>query len=146
MRGRAIRLSVARRMVIDLLYFAAAVPSIPVQRPMSLGPLAAARAACRDRPQWTAIFAKGYALVAREFPDLRRAYLKIPWPHHRRTAKKRDELAPFHSITSSALVSSVGGTVRPSALAVLTLMANSNLVGTCTGSSAGFAPWRMRST
>src|SRR5674476_1417868 len=81
MRGRAIRLSVARRMVIDLLHFAAAVPSIPVQRPMSLGPLAAARAACRDRPQWTAIFAKGYALVAREFPDLRRAYLKIPWPH-----------------------------------------------------------------
>src|SRR5450756_947415 len=81
MRGRAIRLSIARRMVIDLLYFAAAVPSIPVQRPMSLGPLAAARAACRDRPQWTAIFAKGYALVAREFPDLRRAYLKIPWPH-----------------------------------------------------------------
>jgi hypothetical protein len=68
-------------MVIDLLHFATAVPSIPVQRPMSLGPLAAARAACRDRPQWTAIFAKGYALVAREFPDLRRAYLKIPWPH-----------------------------------------------------------------
>jgi hypothetical protein len=81
MRGRAIRLSIARRMVIDLLHFATAVPSIPVQRPMSLGPLAAARAACRDRPQWTAIFAKGYALVAREFPDLRRAYLKIPWPH-----------------------------------------------------------------
>ena len=81
MRGRAIRLSVPRRMVIDLLYFAAAVPTIPVQRRMSIRPVAAARAACRERPRWTAIFAKAYALVAREFPDLRRAYIKIPWPH-----------------------------------------------------------------
>ena len=81
MRGRAIRLSVPRRMVIDLLHFATVVPTVPVQRRMSIGPVAAARAACQDRPRWTAIFAKGYALVAREFPDLRRAYLKIPWPH-----------------------------------------------------------------
>jgi hypothetical protein len=47
---------------------------------MSLGPLVAARATCRERPRWTAIFTKGYALTAREFPDLRRAYLKFPWP------------------------------------------------------------------
>jgi hypothetical protein len=81
MRGRAIRLSVPRRIVGDLLHFAAAVPSVPVQRRMSIGPLVAARTACRDRPRWTVIFAKAYALVAREFPELRRAYLKIPWPH-----------------------------------------------------------------
>lgn len=68
-------------MVIDLLHFAVAVPTVPVQRRMSLGPLVAARAACRERPRWTAIFAKGYALVAREFPHLRRAFIKIPWPH-----------------------------------------------------------------
>jgi hypothetical protein len=80
MRGRAIRLSRPQRTVLDLLYFATAVPTIPVQRRMSLGPLVAARAACRERPRWTAIFAKGYALTAREFPDLRRAYLKFPWP------------------------------------------------------------------
>jgi hypothetical protein len=29
-------------------------------------------------------------------------------------AEQRDELAPYHSITSSARASSVGGTVRPS--------------------------------
>ena len=81
MRGKAIRLSVARRIVIDLLHFAVAVPTVPVQRRMSLGPLAAARAACRERPRWTAIFTKAYALVAREFPELRRAYVKILWPH-----------------------------------------------------------------
>ena len=40
-------------------------------------------------------------------------------PRRRRAAEKRDELAPPHSITSSARASSVGGTSRPSALAVL---------------------------
>ena len=64
----------------------------------------------------------------------------------RRAAEQRDELAPPHSITSSARASSDGGTSRPSALAVLRLMTNSNLVGACTGKSAGFSPLRMRST
>ena len=42
--------------------------------------------------------------------------------HARRAAEQRDELAPPHSITSSARASSVGGTSRPSALAVLRLI------------------------
>ena len=33
-----------------------------------------------------------------------------------RAAEQRDELAPLHSITSSARASSVGGMVRPSAI------------------------------
>src|SRR5262249_23752228 len=40
-------------------------------------------------------------------------------PRGRRAADKRDELAPLHSITSSAIASSLSGMVRPSALAVL---------------------------
>src|SRR5689334_15860543 len=48
-------------------------------------------------------------------------------------AEQRDELAPLHSITSSARASNVGGTVRPSALAVCRLMTNSNLVDCKTG-------------
>src|SRR5262249_53396143 len=67
-------------------------------------------------------------------------------PRGHRGAKKRDERAALHSITSSAMASSDGGTVRPSAFAVLTLMTSSNLVGVCTGRSAGFSPLRMRST
>ncbi len=81
MRGRAIPLSIHRRMVIDLLYFARGIPTVPVQKRMSLAPLVAARAACRERPRWTAIFTKAYSLLAQEFPELRRAYVKIPWPH-----------------------------------------------------------------
>src|SRR5215831_11617610 len=48
-----------------------------------------------------------------------------------------------HSITSSASASSLSGTVRPSALAVLRLTVSSNLVGCITGNSAGFAPLRI---
>src|SRR5438132_6046348 len=66
-------------------------------------------------------------------------------PRSRRAAEQCDELAPPHSITSSARASSVGGTSRPIAFAVLRLITNSNLVGPWTGSSPGFSPLRMRS-
>ena len=61
----------------------------------------------------------------------------------RRAAEQRDELAAFHSITSSARASSVGGTVRPNVLAVSALMTSSNLLACTTGRSAGFVPLRM---
>src|ERR1700746_3284523 len=51
-----------------------------------------------------------------------------------------------HSITSSALASRAIGTLKPNALAVLRLMANSYFVGCCTGKSDGFSPFRIRST
>src|SRR4051812_32639859 len=49
-----------------------------------------------------------------------------------------------HSITSSARARSVGGTVKPSAFAVLRLMTNSNFTDCMTGSSLGLSPLRMR--
>jgi hypothetical protein len=52
----------------------------------------------------------------------------------------------LYSITSSARVSSVGGTMMPSAFAVFKLMTSSNLVGCSTGRSAGFAPLKILST
>ena len=80
MRGRSIALSKPRRLVIDLLHFAREVPSLPVQKRMQLAEVVAARKACHERPQWSAIFIKAYALVAQEMPVLRRAYIKAPWP------------------------------------------------------------------
>jgi hypothetical protein len=67
-------------MVGDLLHFAVKVPSIPVQRCISVARASKARAACGNRPRWTAIFVKGYAVVANEFPEIRRAYVELPWP------------------------------------------------------------------
>src|SRR5262249_1706082 len=77
----------------------------------------------------------------------RRDRLLLPahreWPCRSRTAEQRDELAPVaHSITSSAATSSVCGTVRPSILAVETLITSSNFDDCTTGRSAGFAPLR----
>jgi hypothetical protein len=51
-----------------------------------------------------------------------------------------------YSITSSAWTSNEGGMVMPSALAVFMLITSSNLVGCCTGRSAGLAPLRILST
>src|SRR5262249_19682311 len=59
-------------------------------------------------------------------------------------SEKRDECAPPHSITSSARASRLGGTVRPSAFAVLRLITISIFVARWTGRSAGFSPLRMR--
>jgi len=67
-------------------------------------------------------------------------------PYRSHAPEQTDELAPPHSITSSARASSVGGTVRPSARAVGRLMTSSNLLGCTTGKSAGLAPLRMRPT
>ena len=50
-----------------------------------------------------------------------------------------------YSITSSAVASNAGGTVRPSAFAALRLITISNLVGSWTGSSLGFSPLSIRS-
>src|SRR5947209_7759177 len=59
-------------------------------------------------------------------------------PCRGRAADKANELAPSHSITSSARASGVGGTSSPSALAAWRLIASRYLVGVCTGRSAGF--------
>ena len=67
-------------------------------------------------------------------------------PSDGRAAEQRDELAPLHSMTSSARPSSGIGTVRPSALAVLRLMTSVYFSACCTGRSLGLAPLRMRST
>src|SRR5262249_20704911 len=68
----------------------------------------------------------------RERPCSRRAARE--WPAGRGAADERDECAALHhSITSSAIASSVGGTVRPSALAAFRLITSSNLVDCTTG-------------
>jgi len=80
MRGRVIKLSASRRLVGDLMRFSIRVPRVTVQRRMNLAPLMKARMSQTPRPSWTAIFLKGYALLAREVPELRRAYVKLPRP------------------------------------------------------------------
>ena len=63
-----------------------------------------------------------------------------------RASEQRDELAPFHSITSSVRNRSDSGIVTPSALAVVRLMTRSNFVGCSTGMSDGLVPRKILST
>src|SRR5262249_32647583 len=67
-------------------------------------------------------------------------------PRDCRATKEGDELAPSHSITSSARSRKASGIVRPIALAVVRLTTSSNFVGCSTGISAGFVPRRILST
>jgi hypothetical protein len=80
-RGHKIALSLPRRFICDLVHFAKQVPSVPVQRSMHLAELNYARAAASPKPSWCSIFTKALAIVAAERPELRRAYLRFPWPH-----------------------------------------------------------------
>ncbi len=79
-------------------------------------------------------------------------FIAVPNSVNRPTSKSRRNLALCclskfrldYSITSSARASSVAGTSRLSAFAVLRLITSSYLVGWSTGKSAGLAPLRIR--
>ena len=81
MRGRWFPLSLPRRMMADAMHFALGVPSVVVQRKLTLAPVVAARNAGGRQVPWSAIVTKAYAITANEFPELRRVYLKLPVPH-----------------------------------------------------------------
>jgi hypothetical protein len=78
--GRSKSVSPFRRLVADMMHFGQQVPAVTASRVMDLRPLRAAHAACVAAPAWTVVFARAYALLSRDNPVLRRAYLKWPWP------------------------------------------------------------------
>src|SRR5205807_1292132 len=77
-RGRRLALSPARKMVLEILHHGRKVPALPLSKVMCLGDLVSARAAGAF-VSWTAIFMKGYGLVAQQHPELRRAFIAYPW-------------------------------------------------------------------
>jgi hypothetical protein len=79
MDGRRIALTPARRFVDDLSWISLGVPLGVIRKPISIAGLRDARTACPDRPPWTVLFARAYALVARDQPELRRSYVRVPW-------------------------------------------------------------------
>jgi hypothetical protein len=83
----------------------------------------------------------------------RRIYGHVPlklrtavWTGVTRDTMPTTDVGWTYSITSSAVICMITGTVRPSALAVLRLITNWNFVGCSMGRSAGFAPFRILST
>jgi hypothetical protein len=82
--GRSLPLSAPRRIMCDLMAFAKAIPTVPVQRQMNVASVVEARtdpALRASAPGWCAIFTKAYGVMALRFPQLRRAYLPLLRPH-----------------------------------------------------------------
>ena len=79
MRGTVRPISLARRLVIDLMH--ASIPLVIVRRTMKLERLVTARASQAIRPGWSTIIAKAFCIVARDEPWLRTFYSKWPIPH-----------------------------------------------------------------
>lgn len=80
MRCRTIRISRPRRFMQDFLAVCSGIPTVPVQRRMKLGAVAAARIAA-GRIGWPSIFLKAYGTVTKRTPALRRAIVSLPWRH-----------------------------------------------------------------
>src|SRR4051812_23513012 len=80
MRGKSKKVSLLRRMVIDVMHVSTGVPFVSLARPLHVRPLLDARSGTRTPPGWAAILVKAFALVARDEPILRTLYVKWPWP------------------------------------------------------------------
>jgi hypothetical protein len=68
-------------MVADFLWAVSDVGRVSVTRPVAFRDVMAVRDKLQAAPSWTAMFVKGFAMVAAEMPELRRIYLRLPWPH-----------------------------------------------------------------
>jgi hypothetical protein len=79
--GHRLKLSVPRRFVCDLLHAARGTPFVTFERRIDLSAVIAARKRLHHPPAWALLFAKAYAAVAARRPELRRTYLRSPWPH-----------------------------------------------------------------
>jgi 2-oxoacid dehydrogenase/acyltransferase catalytic subunit len=80
-KGRAIRLSLPRRFICDLLHYAKRIPTVPIQRRMHLADVVAVRGSWTKRVSWCAIFMKAFAIVASRRPEFRRTFMSFPWAY-----------------------------------------------------------------
>jgi hypothetical protein len=89
--------------------------------------------------------ARSLASASVEPNDRHCRLLRAESARHRQCAAYEHQLAPVHSMTSSAPASKDRGTVSPSVFAVFRFMTNSSFVGCSTGKSPGFAPLNILS-
>jgi len=81
MRGTALKTTLPRRFIADLMHASIRVPFVSLRRNLDIGELLSARALAAQPPGWAAIFVKAFCLVAKEQPELRRLYVEWPRPH-----------------------------------------------------------------
>lgn len=81
MRGTVRKISLPRRLIVELMRASMRVPLVSLRRRLKLGPMLEARRVMAERPGFAAIFAKAFSLAAKEQPILRTLYIAWPWPH-----------------------------------------------------------------
>lgn len=81
MRGKFRKISPARQLIADLMHVSMTVPRVAVRRTLNIARLVEARSAQAVRPGWAPIFAKAFAIAARDDAHFRTFYLRWPWPH-----------------------------------------------------------------
>ena len=82
-RGKSVPISLGRRLLIEHCHFSDATQKGVIKRRISIGPMMAALecAALNDaKPPLPLIFIKAFAIVAKDMPQLRWSYVKLPWP------------------------------------------------------------------
>ena len=92
-------------------------------------------------PEFTAVLARLNSRACRRASCLRKRRCRSGPGQELPTTRWTHKDTPFYWITSSARSSSDGGIVKPSALAVLRLITNSNFVGCSIERSAGLGTW-----
>lgn len=80
MRGTVRKISIPRRLIVDLMRASTRVPFVSFTRTLNVRQLLEARALTIQPPGWAAIFVKAFSLVAKDQPVLRTLYAKWPWP------------------------------------------------------------------
>jgi hypothetical protein len=80
-KGRRVRLSAARGLVVEILRACRGIPTVTAERRLELADLVAARQQASVPPAWSVIIAKAFAIVAADMPSLRQSYIAFPWAH-----------------------------------------------------------------
>ena len=81
MKGRRLSLPPGRRIVADMAQLSIGSPRAILLGRINVREVRDARMRTMPRVAWPALFMKAYAIAAREVPELRRIYVKLPWPH-----------------------------------------------------------------
>jgi hypothetical protein len=79
--SRYVAVPVPRRLMIDLIELAPTARVVGGTRFLNVSAVAAVRRRHQPLVSWGAILLKAVALAAEEFPELKRAYMPLPWPH-----------------------------------------------------------------
>ncbi len=80
-QGKRVKLSNGRRLVDDIVRIANRTPLASFTRDLDLSVLNSLRRGVRPKISWNVIMMKAYGIVCSQRPELRRAYVRVPWPH-----------------------------------------------------------------